>query len=104
MAEEVEMQYLSSLLLERLQPFLRHVLYNLEKAAHDTPLSLTEAANLLGIKRSTLKKRCQRGTFPYKKIGDTYYISLLDVNLYIKGGIKELEKYNKDIAQNNVKQ
>lgn len=74
--------YIISTLLEKLQPFLRHMLYALVKAASDTPLSLSEAARMMGVNRDTLKKRCQRGTFPYSKVGDVYYISKIDINLY----------------------
>ena len=49
--------YIISTLLEKLQPFLRHMLYALVKAASDTPLSLSEAARMMGVNRDTLKKR-----------------------------------------------
>lgn len=95
--------YIISTLLEKLQPFLRHMLYALVKAASDTPLSLSEAARMMGVNRETLKKRCQRGTFPYSKVGDVYYISKIDINLYIKGGPEELMKYNKTFRPQNPK-
>ena len=91
--------YIISSILERMQPFLRHLVYTLVKAAADTHLSLDEAARQMGINRDTLKKRCQRGTFPFRKIGHVYYISKIDVNLYIKGGTDELQKYNKEYAK-----
>ena len=92
-------EYIISSILERMQPFIRHILYTLMKAAVDTPLSLDEAAKQMGINRNTLKKRCQRGTFPFRKVGQVYYISKIDVNLYIKGGSDELEMYNKEYAK-----
>ena len=92
MSEEI----LIAALVDNLKPFLRHRFYTLIKASLDTQLSLDEAARQMGINRNTLKKRCQRGTFPYSKVGDVYYISKMDVNIYIKGGIDELQKYTKD--------
>ena len=83
-------------IVEALLPFLRHALYDLVKASQDTQLTLEKAALEMGVNRATLKKRCQRGNFPYTKVGDTYYISKMDVNLYIKGGMEELRKYNKE--------
>lgn len=95
--------FLISSVVEKLQPFLRHMLYALVKAATDTPLSLSEAARIMGVNRDTLKKRCQRGMFPYSKIGDVYYISKIDMNLYIKGGPEELMKYNKSFRPHKTK-
>ena len=64
------------------------------KSTLDTPISLNKAAEMMGVKRATLKKRCQRGDFPYKKVGNVYYISTIDVNLYLNQGIEVLKKYN----------
>ena len=98
MSEEI----LISTLVDSLKPFLRHLFYTLIKASLDTQLSLDEAARQMGINRNTLKKRCQRGTFPYSKVGGVYYISKMDVNIYIKGGIDELQRYTKD-AKKEIK-
>jgi len=89
-------EFIISNLVDKLQPFLRHLFYTLVKASLDTQLSLDEAARQMGVNKSTLKKRCQRGTFPYSKVGDVYYISKMDVNLYVDGGIENLQKYNKN--------
>lgn len=70
------------------------MLYQLLKATLDTPISLNKAAEMMGVKRATLKKRCQRGDFPYKKVGNVYYISTIDVNLYLNHGIEVLKKFN----------
>lgn len=88
-------EYLITSVVDRLLPFVHHILYALIKAANDSQLSLDEAAREMGVKRETLKKRCQRGTFPYTKVGSVYYISKIDVNLYINGGNEELMKYNR---------
>lgn len=96
MTDEISYEVATMLLTEKLKPFIRHVLYTLIKASQDTPISLSEAANRMGIKRETLKKRCQRGKFPYKKVDGVYYISVIDVNLFINGGEDNLQSYNEN--------
>lgn len=92
---DISEEFLTWDVVEKMQPFIRHILYTLTKASLDTPLSLSEAARMMGVNRETLKKRCQRGSFPYTKVGEVYYISKIDVNLFIKGGTAELMKYDK---------
>ena len=94
MKEEVSMLILKALFEKELIPFIRISLYQLVKATLDTPVSLNRAAEMMGIKRATLKKRCQRGDFPYTKVGGVYYISVIDVNLYLNCGPDEMKKYN----------
>ena len=91
---EVSFSLLKSLFEQEIIPFIRIMLYQLLKATLDTPISLNKAAEMMGVKRATLKKRCQRGDFPYKKVGNVYYISTIDVNLYLNHGIEVLKKYN----------
>ena len=91
---EVSFSLLKSLFEQEIIPFIRIMLYQLLKATLDTPISLNKAAEMMGVKRATLKKRCQRGDFPYKKVGNVYYISTIDVNLYLNQGIEVLKKYN----------
>ena len=94
MKEEVSMLILKALFEKELIPFIRISLYQLVKATLDTPVSLNRAAEMMCIKRATLKKRCQRGDFPYTKVGGVYYISIIDVNLYLNCGPDEIKKYN----------
>ena len=91
---EVSFSLLKSLFEQEIIPFIRVMLYQLIKSTLDTPISLNKAAEMMGVKRATLKKRCQRGDFPYKKVGNVYYISTIDVNLYLNQGIEVLKKYN----------
>ena len=91
---EVSFSLLKSLFEQEIIPFIRIMLYQLLKATLDTPISLNKAAEMMGVKRATLKKRCQRGDFPYKKVGNVYYISTIDVNLYLNQGIEVLKKFN----------
>ena len=91
---EVSFSLLKSLFEQEIIPFIRIMLYQLLKATLDTPISLNKAAEMMGVKRATLKKRCQRGDFPYKEVGNVYYISTIDVNLYLNQGIEVLKKYN----------
>ena len=91
---EVSFSLLKSLFEQEIIPFIRIMLYQLLKATLDTPISLNQAAEMMGVKRATLKKRCQRGDFPYKKVGNVYYISTIDVNLYLNHGIEVLKKFN----------
>ncbi len=91
---EVSFSLLKSLFEQEIIPFIRIMLYQLLKATLDTPISLNKAAEMMGVKRATLKKRCQRGDFPYKKVGNVYYISTIDVNLYLNHGIEVLKKFN----------
>ena len=91
---EVSFSLLKSLFEQEIIPFIRVMLYQLIKSTLDTPISLNKAAEMMGVKRATLKKRCQRGDFPYKKVGNVYYISTIDVNLYLNHGIEVLKKFN----------
>ena len=91
---EVSFSLLKSLFEQEIIPFIRIMLNQLLKATLDTPISLNKAAEMMGVKRATLKKRCQRGDFPYKKVGNVYYISTIDVNLYLNHGIEVLKKFN----------
>lgn len=91
---DVSFSILKVLFEQEIIPFIRVMLYQLIKATLDTPISLNKAAEMMGVKRATLKKRCQRGDFPYKKVGNVYYISTIDVNLYLNQGIEVLKKYN----------
>ena len=91
---DVSFSLLKSLFEQEIIPFIRVMLYQLLKATLDTPISLNKAAEMMGVKRATLKKRCQRGDFPYKKVGNVYYISTIDVNLYLNHGIEVLKKFN----------
>lgn len=91
---EVSFSLLKALFEREIIPFIRVMLYQLIKFTLDTPISLNKAAEMMGVKRATLKKRCQRGDFPYKKVGNVYYISTIDVNLYLNHGIEVLKKYN----------
>ena len=91
---EVSFSLLKSSFEQEIIPFIRIMLYQLLKATLDTPISLNKAAEMMGVKRATLKKRCQRGDFPYKKVGNVYYISTIDVNLYLNHGIEVLKKFN----------
>ena len=94
MKEEVSMLILKALFEKELIPFIRISLYQLVKATLDTPVSLNRAADMMGIKRATLKKRCQRGDFPYTKVGGGCHISVSDGNLYLNCGPDEMKKYN----------
>lgn len=91
---EVSFSLLKALFEQEIIPFIRVMLYQLIKSTLDTPISLNKAAEMMGVKRATLKKRCQRGDFPYKKVGNVYYISTIDVNLYLNQGVEVLKKYN----------
>lgn len=91
--------FLITTLLEEFKPFIKRTLYTLVKASMDTQLSLSEAAAQMGVNRSTLKKRCQRGTFPHKVVDRVYYISKIDMNLYIGEGPEELAKYSKEFYE-----
>lgn len=91
---EVPYSVLKGFFEEEIIPFIRVMLYQLIKSSLDTPVSLAKAAEMMGVKKATLKKRCQRGDFPYKKIGNVYYISTIDVNIYLDHGINEIKKYN----------
>ena len=91
---EVSFSLLKSLFEQEIIPFIRVMLYQLIKSTLDTPISLNKAPEMMVVKRATLKKRCQRGDFPYKKVGNVYYISTIDVNLYLNHGIEVLKKFN----------
>ena len=91
---DVSFSLLKALFEQEIIAFIRVMLYQLIKSTLDTPISLNKAAEMMGVKRATLKKRCQRGDFPYKKVGNVYYISTIDVNLYLNQGIEVLKKYN----------
>lgn len=88
--------FLISEVVDELKPFVKHTLYTLAKASMDTLLSLDKAAEEMGVNRATLKKRCQRGSFPCQVVDGVYYISKLDMNLFIKGGPEEFAQFNKD--------
>ena len=96
MAGSAMFDLLTNALVSELKPFVKRILYILIRASLDRQLTLSEAAKLMGVNRDTLKKRCQRGSFPYSKVGEVYYISMIDVNLYVKGGNQELEKFYKE--------
>lgn len=96
----------ASMILEKLERIERLLLGNLDKHKIDSdePLTITEAAEFLGLSKQTIYGFTSRNLIPYSKPGKRIYFLKADLLNYLKEGRRKSHREIEIVAENYLVQ